>query len=63
MQPIWSHMWPNFSMVRLNKSEEIWGRTSATTREKKKKKKKNFRDSESLPVDQLLTHIRAHIVV
>ncbi len=33
VQPIWSHVRPNFSMVRLKK---IWGRTSATSHSKKK---------------------------
>ena len=34
VRPIWSHMRPNFSMVRLKK---IWGRTGATSGSKRKK--------------------------
>ncbi len=50
VQPIWSHVRPNFSMVRLKKSEVAPVRPAV-----RKKKKKSLRDSENLPVVQQQT--------
>ncbi len=52
MRPIWSHMRPNFSRVRLKKNV---GHTGASSHSQKKKKK-SLRDSKSLLFDN--RHVR-----
>ncbi len=52
MQPIWSHVRPNFSMVRLKKN------LRSHLCDQPFEKKNSIRDSESLPVVQQQTHIR-----
>ncbi len=53
MRPIWSHVRPNFSRVRLKKNV---GRTGASSHLQKNNKKKSLRDSKSLLFDN--RHVR-----